>query len=296
MKWLIYGSNGWIGKQVINVIKEKFPDDKIISGYSRVDDEQSVEHEIDYHQPDRVICLIGRTHGKDFSTIDYLEQPGKLVENVRDNLYGPMTLAFICHRHGIHLTYMGTGCIFTYDQEHSLDNNNGFTEKDRPNYFDSSYSIVKGFTDRLMHFFENSVLNVRIRMPITSLDHPRNFISKIIRYTKICSVPNSMTVLDQLLPIMVDMMVNRQVGTINLTNPGSISHNRILDLYRELIDPEFIYQNFTDEEQRKILLSGRSNNLLDTSLLKELYPEVEDIEQAIITTLKRWKKSDYKHN
>ena len=44
---------------------------------------------------------------------------------------------------------------------------NGFNESSLPNFFGSSYSIVKGFTDQLMHLFENNVLNLRIRMPIT---------------------------------------------------------------------------------------------------------------------------------
>ena len=56
----------------------------------------------------------------------------------------------------IHLTYLGTGCIFDYDETHPFGQEvNGFKESDVPNYFDSSYSVVKGFTDRIMHMFEN---------------------------------------------------------------------------------------------------------------------------------------------
>jgi hypothetical protein len=35
-----------------------------------------------------------------------------------------------------------------------------------------------------MHLYENSVLNLRIRMPITGEENPRNFITKIINYKK----------------------------------------------------------------------------------------------------------------
>ena len=288
MKWLIYGTRGWIGQQVVNHINNQFPQDQIISSLNRADCESDVENDLLEHQPDRVICLIGRTHGPGYSTIDYLEQEGKLVENIKDNLYGPMVLSFLCQKYNIHLTYLGTGCIFTYDQTHSLNNQNGFTEQDQPNYFDSSYSVVKGFTDRLMHFFDKSVLNVRIRMPITNKDHPRNFISKIIRYNKICSVPNSMTVLDELIPLMIEMAIQKQVGTVNLTNPGTISHNEILELYKKLIDPNFTYQNFTVEEQRQVLKCGRSNNLLDTTKLEQLFPNVQPIEQAVKSALENW--------
>lgn len=288
MKWLIFGHQGWIGLQIIENIQKRDPESDIIRSQVRADNEYDVEQELCQVNPNRVISVIGRTHGPGFSTIDYLEQEGKLVENIRDNLYGPLVLAICCLRFGFHLTYIGTGCIFNYDATHTVDNQTGYLDSDEPNFFGSSYSVVKGFTDKLMHILSDSVLNVRIRMPITSQDHPRNFISKIIRYKNICSIPNSMTVLDELLPIMIDMSYFGKKGTVNLTNPGQISHNEILDLYREIVDPNFTYQNFTIEEQSKILKSARSNNLLDTSRLEREYPQVKPIHEAIIETLRQW--------
>jgi 3,5-epimerase/4-reductase len=129
--------------------------------------------------------------------------------------------------------------------------------------------------------YEDRVLNVRIRMPITADLNPRNFISKILKYKRICSVENSMSVLPELLPILIDMIDRKVVGTINLTNPGTISHNDILTMYRELVDPEFTWQNFSVEEQRSILAAGRSNNLLDTTRLETMYPDVKPIHQAV---------------
>ena len=134
-----------------------------------------------------------------------MEQEGKLVENIRDNLYSPLLLGFICKEKNIHLTYLGTGCIFKFDKTHPFGKEiNGFNESSKPNFFGSSYSIVKGFTDRLMHLLNDSVLNLRIRMPITGEKNPRNFITKITTYEKICSVPNSMTVLPELLPCVLE--------------------------------------------------------------------------------------------
>ena len=97
-------------------------------------------------------------------------------------------------------------------------------------------------------------------MPITNEDSPRNFITKITTYEKICSIPNSMTVLPELLPLVIDMMTQETTGTINLTNPGLISHNEILEMYKEIVDSDFTWKNFTLEEQSKILASERSNN------------------------------------
>jgi 3,5-epimerase/4-reductase len=282
-KFLLYGAKGWIGGQVNSILKQQGIE--TVLGQSRVDNLNHVEVEIKEHQPTHIISTVGRTHGTHdgeyYPTIDYLEKDGRLVDNLRDNLYSPLLLVSLCQKYNVHLTYLGTGCIFDYDNEHSIENLNGYTEKDSPNFFGSSYSVVKGFTDRLMHLFEDSVLNIRIRMPISGDRSGRNFISKITEYEKICNMPNSMTVLPELLPIMVDMAKQKLNGTINLTNPGLISHNEILEMYREIVDPEFTWKNFTIEEQDQILLAKRSNNFLDTSKLKKLYPEVNDIKTAV---------------
>ena len=246
--------------------------------------------------PTHVVSLIGRTHGthegKVYGTSDFLEQPGRLVENVRDNLFSPVVLAMLSKKHDFHFTYLGTGCIFEFDNEHPFGQEiNGFTESSLPNFVGSSYSIVKGFTDQLMHLFEDSVLNVRIRMPITDEFNGRNFITKITNYKKICSVPNSMTVLNELIPVMIDMAKNKTTGTVNLTNPGLITHNEILEMYKEIVDPSFTWENFTIEEQSAVLDSGRSNNFLDTTRLSTLCPSVLNIKDSVRDILYKMKEN-----
>jgi len=294
MKILLYGERGWIGGQVLRILETHTHDHEVVRGKARIDDTESLTAELISVNPSHVMCFVGRTHGKIgdkvYPTIDYLEQPNKLVENIADNLYGPVSLAILCTRYGIHLTYLGTGCIFEYDDTHPMDplNQSGFTESDRPNFFGSSYSVVKGYTDRFMKLYESSVLNLRIRMPITADDSPRNFITKITTYSKICSVPNSMTVLPDLLPIAIDMAENRVVGTFNLTNPGVISHNEILEMYKEIVDHDFVWTNFSIVQQAQILAAARSNNYLDTSKLEALY-HVKPIKEAVRDVLIRMK-------
>jgi len=263
-------------------------------GTARVDNLTNLENEIKNSKPTHVLSLIGRTHGKIgdkvFSTIDYLEEDGKLVENIRDNLFSPLSLAILCKKYDIHFTYLGTGCIFEFDSVHPFGTEtNGFREDSEPNFFGSSYSVVKGFTDKLMHLFTN-VLNLRIRMPINADINSRNFITKITSYEKICSIPNSMTVLPILIPIAIDLMQKSHIGTLNLTNPGLISHNEILTLYKQIVDPNFEWKNFNKHEQNQILSSKRSNNYLDTTLLEKLYPDVPKIYDAIIKCLESYPK------
>jgi nucleoside-diphosphate-sugar epimerase len=296
---LIFGGNGWIGSKVVELLQNL--NITAIKSLCRADDIPMIQKEIDLiKNVTHIMSFIGRTHGvyndEVIGTIDYLEKPGKLVENMRDNLFSPIGLAEISKKNNIHFTYLGTGCIFEYDNSHHFGNpETGFLEEDLPNFVGSSYSIVKGYTDRLMHLlYSDSTLNARIRMPITDeSDSPRNFITKITSYKKVCSIPNSMTVLDELLPVLIEMALNNQVGTVNLTNPGVISHNEILSMYKEIVDPNFTWENFSIEEQNQILASKRSNNCLDTMKLINislgLKNKVSTINEAVRDVLLRMK-------
>ena len=281
---VIFGANGWIGSKVYKLLQAFNKQITVHKSQSRADDTDAVEKELDhFSNVTHIMSFIGRTHGtyegQTIGTIDYLEKPGKLVENMRDNLFSPLVLAEICKKRNIHFTYLGTGCIFDYDETHTEDT--GFVESDKPNFFGSSYSIVKGYTDRLMQtIYNSSALNVRIRMPITDEINPRNFITKITNYTKICSIANSMTVLNDLLPVLIEMALNGQVGTVNLTNPGIITHNEILEMYKEIVDPNFSWSNFSIEEQNAILASKRSNNYLNTEKLEGI-TFVKDIKTSV---------------
>lgn len=291
MKVLIYGSKGWIGKQFVQLLREA-ANIEYCHGFARANEIEEVKKEISLYEPTHVVAFIGRTHGPAFNTIDYLEQPGKLVENLRDNLYAQLTLANVCTSMHIHYTCIGTGCIFEYDEEHSMNTESAasFQEHDEPNFFGSSYSIVKGFTDMLMHQYEDTVLNLRIRLPIATMDNPRNLISKIIRYDRVTNVPNSVSVLPNLLPALLKMMKDGITGTINFTNPGTISNSRILELYKKHVNPEFVWKTMTIDEQDSMLAARRSNNYLDTSTLESIYSDLLNVEDAVEMVLKNWNK------
>ena len=292
MRILVVGHNGWIGGMMCKILEKNninYTKSKV-----RANNKSDIEKEIIDQKPTHVMSFIGRTHGsigdKKYTTIDYLEQKGKINENVRDNLFSPIVLSLLCKKHNIHFTYLGTGCIFKFDEKHPFGNEEtGFNEDSLPNFFGSGYSVVKGYTDELMHLFEDSVLNLRIRMPITDELNPRNFIKKITTYEYICSIPNAMTVLDELLPYVLDMAKNNVTGTVNLTNPGLITHNEILEMYKDIVDSSFTWKNFSSEEQSKILAADRSNNCLDTTKLSSMYPEVKNIKESVRDTLIRMK-------
>jgi hypothetical protein len=136
--------------------------------------------------------------------------------------------------------------------------------------------------EELLKEFDN-VCTLRVRMPITGdLTTPRNFITKITRYEKVVNIPNSMTILDELLPISIEMAKRNLRGIWNFTNPGVVSHNEILEMYKKYVDPSFTYKNFTLEEQAKVIVAARSNNELDASKLHDEFPEMLSIKDSLI--------------
>jgi hypothetical protein len=130
-------------------------------------------------------------------------------------------------------------------------------------------------------------------MPISDDLSPRNFITKIVKYDKVVNVPNSMTVLTELLPVSLIMAERKLTGIYNFCNPGAISHNEILDMYKKYIDPSYTYTNFTIEEQALILKAGRSNNTLDHHKLVSALPDIhiDDIHTAMEGVFKRMREN-----
>lgn len=273
--FLIFGKSGWIGGLVGELLKQQGA--KFEYANARLEDRASIVAELDRVKPTHVLNAAGVT-GR--PNVDWCET--HKVETIRSNLLGCLNLADVCMQRDIHMTYYGTGCIFHYDEDFPEGSGKGFKESDKPNFTGSYYSYVKAMTESLIREFPN-VLTLRVRMPIVAdLTYARNFITKIIKYDKVIDIPNSMTVLPELLPLSIEMAKRKLTGIMNFTNPGAISHNEILQLYKDYIDPDFTWSNFTVEEQAKVIVAPRSNNLLDTKRIEGEFPELLPIKESLI--------------
>ena len=100
-----------------------------------------------------------------------------------------------------------------------------------------------------------------------------------------------MTVLTEMLPASLVMAEKQLTGVYNFCNPGAISHNECLALYKKHVDPAYTWENFTVEEQDKILKAARSNNTLTHDKLMDAIPAgmVNEIHVAMEECMKRMK-------
>jgi len=291
MSFLLYGSTGWIGGELIKILKKD--GNTVYSAKSRIENRYDVEQELLTFKPKYVLLAAGLT-GR--PNVDWCESHKQEV--IRVNVIGALNVVDLCYIHKIHLTIFNTGCIYNYDEKHTI-GGKPFTEEDEPNFGGSFYSHTKRMFENMIKSYDN-LLNLRIRMPLNDdLEQPRNFVTKITKYAKLINIPNSMTILDDLLPIAVEMTKKELKGIYNFTNPGTVSHNEILELYKQYIDPSFKWQNFTIEEQNKILMAPRSNNALDTSKLQKEFPNVPPVKDSLVRVFERMqnrlneKKSDH---
>lgn len=256
--YLLFGKNGWIGGKLTEMLTAQGKTFHLAE--SRTQNRESVIAEIDRIKPTHVLNAAGVT-GR--PNVDWCED--HKVETIRTNVIGCLNVADICAERGIHHLLYATGCIFEYDSEHVI-GGKGFLETDSPNFHKSFYSHTKAMVEDLLPHYPTTC-TLRVRMPISDDLSARNFVTKIVKYDRVVNVPNSMTVLSELLPASLIMAEKGLTGIYNFCNPGAISHNEVLDLYKKHIDPNYTYTNFTLEEQDKILKAGRSNNTLDHTKL-----------------------------
>lgn len=284
-KVLVFGGKtGWIGGKMIELLlKEGI---ECSAAGSRIENREAVEKELDAYKPTHVFNAAGIT-GR--PNIDWCED--HKPDTLRTNVIGTLNLADLCMLKDIHCTVYATGCIFKYDDEHKLGSGVGFTEESKPNFDESFYSETKGYMEQMLKCYPNCLI-LRVRMPISDDLIHRNFVTKIVKYERVVNIPNSMTVLHEMLPASLAMAKAELKGVYNFTNPGVISHNEVLDLYTKYVDPTYTYKNFTVEEQSKILKAGRSNNELDTTKLMADMPEgvvINDIKTACDLCFQRMK-------
>lgn len=123
-----------------------------------------------------------------------------------------------------------------------------------------------------MKHYANCLI-LRLRMPVSDDLHPRNFVTKIAKYEHVVDIPNSNSILHDLLPASILLAEHNETGVYNFTNPGAISHNEVLALFKEYVRPSLTWKNFSLEQQAKVIKAGRSNCMLDTAKLENKLKE-----------------------
>jgi glucose-1-phosphate thymidylyltransferase len=273
MKILVFGSKGWIGRRMLAAWPEAVGTDV------RIDDKAAVLAELERIKPDAVINTAGRT-GK--PNVDWCETHP--VETAHDNVIGALTLAEACQEKNIYLLHIGSGCVFYGD----LPRPEGWSEDDFANP-SALYSRTKYAADLVLSKLPNVAI-ARIRMPIDWQPGSRNLIDKLASYRQVIDVENSVTVIEDFLHAVWQLIQKRGTGIFHVVNPGIMRHRDLLAMYREYVDPNHSCEWIRDEDlvARGLATKQRSNNILQSIRLRELGIEMRPIDVALRDTMIRY--------
>ena len=257
MKILVFGGKGYMGQEFLRL----FPN--AVAPSADIADCNAVAAALDTQKPDVVINAAGKT-GR--PNIDWCEDHKE--ETVHANITGPLILLNECQKRGIYWVHLGSGCVYQGDN-----GGKGFSEEDAPNFRGSFYSLTKAACDEILREFpagpdgKGGVLILRLRMPFDGSLHERNLISKLTKYSRVLDTENSLTYLPDFFAAAKVLIERRKTGIYHVVNPGVMSPYRIMELYKELVDPRHTFERLTLGELSEVAKAGRSNCVLTNAKL-----------------------------
>lgn len=275
MTVLVFG-RGFLGQKLSRTLEGA-----VLEG-ADITDRAQVLGAIERHRPTAVINAAGKT-GR--PNVDWCESHP--VETFNANVIGALTVARACRESQTYLVHLGSGCIF-YGPSPSPE---GWLEGDFANPI-GYYSKTKYSADLALSALED-VAVVRLRMPIDGAPDPRNLITKLAGYASVIDVSNSVTVVDDLIGVVSGLIDRRASGIFHATNPGTLRHRELIELYRELVDPshrcEFINEN--ELKSRGLVTAARSNCVLASPRLDALGLTMRPVSIAVRDAMKRYAKA-----
>jgi dTDP-4-dehydrorhamnose reductase len=266
MKTLIFG-NGFLGKQMADYLGADL-------SAARITSPEDIEANIT-QQPDVIINAVAKT-GR--PNVDWCEDHKE--ETYFANVEVPKLLAAYADREGIRMVQFSSGCIYEGDK-----GGEGFTEDDEPNFEGSYYSHTKAEAERALAKYDN-ILTLRPRMPITAIPSSRNLINKLLGYKSIIEIPNSVTVIEDLLPTLRGLIEGGHTGTFNMINPEPVTHKEIMDLYEEY-SRKSLGKIYIPASELKVK-APRSNTVLSMNKLDSLGLGLPPTRESLSRILKRY--------
>jgi dTDP-4-dehydrorhamnose reductase len=215
-------------------------------------------------------------------------------ECVMGNAVLPGTIALACADANVPWGHVSSGCIYTGKNA----DGSGFSETDTPNFTFrtnncSFYSGTKALGEEVLAGVPN-VFVWRLRIPFNQVDGPRNYLTKLIRYSTLLDAENSISQLDEFVAATFACWEKRvPFGTYNVTNPGHVTTREVVDLIKKTGVSDKQFQFFTDEAEfmRTAAKTPRSNCVMDSTKLAAAGIQLTEVHEAVERDLRRWVKA-----
>jgi dTDP-4-dehydrorhamnose reductase len=216
------------------------------------------------------------------------------AECLLGNAVLPGVVAQACEDAGVPWGHVSSGCIYSGDGP----GRNGFSELDPPNFtFRSNrcsfYSGTKGLGEEVLAG-RPGVFVWRLRIPFDSVDNPRNYLSKLMRYPRLLEATNSISQLEEFAAATIACWTKRvPFGTYNVTNPGKVTTHEVVDLIRRsgVCNKEFAFFESEGEFMSQVAKTPRSNCVLDPAKLASVGIRLTEVHEAVARDLRAWRQA-----
>lgn len=262
-KTLILGG-GYIGKKLQSEFGAK-----LYAG--RIQTYDDVEKVIKKYHPSVVINCIGHTGKRNVDDCELV--PDKTLSA---NTFVPILLAEAAFRHKIKLVHISSGCIYHYDYK----KHNAIREERVPDYFDLFYSRTKIYTEHVLMQLaqrkDTNILITRIRVPLDNVPHPKNLLTKLIKYQKVIDAPNSVTYIPDYIKALRHLIKIDAKGIYNTVVKDPLIYPDLMKAYKKL-RPDFAYSVIP---LKKLKLT-RTSLIMSTNKLEKTGFKVRSIKDII---------------
>lgn len=204
----------------------------------------------------------------------------------------PGIVAEACADAGVPWGHVSSGCIYTGARA----DGSGFTETDTPNFSFrtnncSFYSGTKALGEEVLAG-KPDVYIWRLRIPFNEIDNPRNYLTKLLRYTNLLEATNSISQLEEFVAATFACWEKRvPFGIYNVTNPGHITTREVVDLIRRtgVSRKDFVFFKDEADFMARAAKTPRSNCVMDSTKLARAGIVMTEVHAAVERDLRRWR-------
>lgn len=205
------------------------------------------------------------------------------------NTLGADRVAGACQELDKYLVHISSGCL----QDSSLQPM-PYKESDQvsPVCF---YSWTKAWADQIiMDRVKRKRLKALILRPrqlVSQRADERNLLTKLLAYDKFIDIPNSCTIIEDMLPASLKLIERRKIGIYNMVNQGTISPFKIAQILKRNIKPSWKFEKISKNELNEMTDAKRIDTVLDISKLEKEGVRMPDVVSRIETIIKKYKSN-----
>ena len=240
------------------------------------------------------------------------------ADTLNGNTLLPTVIAHACAATGIPWGHVSSGCIYSGAKicgsdgvcrvepdlalpglrrlvDSQPESVHGFTEEDEPNFTFrkppcSFYSGTKALGEEAIRGVGRNFI-WRLRIPFDNQDSPRNYLSKIQRYSRVYDNVNSVSHLGDYVRACVDLWsIRAPFGIYNVTNPGFVTAKDVVHRLKAALKLDRTFEFWESDEQfyRVAANTPRSNCVMDSSKLLAAGVKMRPVWEAIDDSLRTW--------